>query len=128
MIGLDNLIDLIILCIDHPAAAGKTFLVSDGEDLSTPDLINHIAHSMGRSARLFPMSISLLRLLGRILNRKEDEIAVICHGGVIRSVLSHLLKTPLEVTRSYHIHYTGFVKFVNTKEGWRLSELNSGEL
>ena len=72
MIGLDNLIDLIILCIDHPAAAGKTFLVSDGEDLSTPDLINHIAHSMGRSARLFPMSISLLRLLGRILNRKEE--------------------------------------------------------
>ena len=72
MIGLDNLIDLIILCIDHPAAAGKTFLVSDGEDLSTPDLINHIAHSMGRSARLFPMSISLLKLLGRILNRKEE--------------------------------------------------------
>ncbi len=72
MIGLDNLIDLIILCIDHPAAAGKTFLVSDGEDLSTPDLINHIAHSMGRSARLFPMSISLLKLLGKILNRKEE--------------------------------------------------------
>jgi len=66
--------------------------------------------------------------LDSILNRKEDKIAVICHGGVMRSILSHLLKTPLEVTRSYHIHYTGFVKFINTREGWRLSELNSGEL
>ena len=72
MIGLDNLIDLIILCIDHPAAAGKTFLVSDGEDLSTPELITQIANSMGRTARLFPMSISLLKLLGKILNRKEE--------------------------------------------------------
>ena len=72
MIGLDNLIDLIILCIDHPAAAGKTFLVSDGENLSTPGLINHIAHSMGRSARLFPIPISLLKLAARIFNRKEE--------------------------------------------------------
>ena len=72
MIGLDNLIDLIILCIDHPAAAGKTFLVSDGEDLSTPELITQIANSMGRTARLFPMSVSSLKLLGKILNRKEE--------------------------------------------------------
>ena len=63
-----------------------------------------------------------------ILNRPEDKIALVCHGGVIRSALSHLLQTPLEVTRSFHIHYTGFVKFKNTDEGWRLSELNSGEL
>ncbi len=66
--------------------------------------------------------------LDEILNAPEEKIAVVCHGGVIRSVLSHLLKTPLEVTRSFHVHYTGFVKFINTNEGWRLSELNSGEL
>lgn len=63
-----------------------------------------------------------------ILNRPEEKIAVVCHGGVIRSVLSHLLNSPLDKTRSFHIHYTGFVKFLNTEEGWRLSELNSGEL
>ncbi len=62
-----------------------------------------------------------------LLNSTEDKIAVVCHGGVIRSVLSYFLKTPLEYTRVYHIHYAGFVKFINTSEGWRLSELNSGE-
>ena len=69
----------------------------------------------------------VVRQLDEILNAPEEKIAVVCHGGVIRSVLSHLLKTPLEVTRSFHVHYTGFVKFINTNEGWRLSELNSGE-
>lgn len=63
--------------------------------------------------------------LQNILERSEENIAIVCHGGVIRSVLSYLLKTPLEDTRSYHIHYTGFVKFINTEEGWRLSEFNS---
>lgn len=58
--------------------------------------------------------------------KKQDKIAVVCHGGVIRSVLSHVLSTPLEKTRSYDIHYVGFVKFNQTNEGWRLVELNSG--
>lgn len=66
--------------------------------------------------------------LNEICDRKEERIAVVCHGGVIRSVLSHFLDTPLGKTRSFHIHYTGYVRFLNTEEGWRLSELNSGEL
>ena len=45
MIGIDNLVDLLIRCIDHPNASGKTFLVSDGDDLSTPDFIKLIANS-----------------------------------------------------------------------------------
>ena len=62
-----------------------------------------------------------------LLKSPKDKIAVVCHGGVIRSVLSYLLKTPLEYTRAYHVHYTGYVRFMNTQEGWRLIELNSGE-
>ena len=72
MIGLDNLIDLIILCIDHSNAAGKTFLVSDGEDISTPKLIEYMASSMGRSALLFPIPTSLLKFSGYILNKSEE--------------------------------------------------------
>ena len=72
MIGIDNLVDLLIRCIDHPGAAGKTFLVSDGEDLSTPDLINHIASSMGRPARLFHAPIFLLKIAGRVLGKKKE--------------------------------------------------------
>ena len=72
LIGLDNLVDLIIRCADHPAAAGQTFLVSDGEDLSTPDLLRHMAEAMGRSARLLPVPVPLLRLAGSALGKRAE--------------------------------------------------------
>ena len=72
LIGLDNLVDLLICCVDHPAAAGQTFLVSDGEDLSTPDLLRHMAAAMGRSARLFPAPVPLLRFAGSVLGKRAE--------------------------------------------------------
>jgi nucleoside-diphosphate-sugar epimerase len=72
MIGIDNLVDLLICCVDHPDAAGKIFLASDGKDLSTPELINLIANSMGRKARLFPFPIFLLKFAGSILGKKKE--------------------------------------------------------
>lgn len=72
LIGLDNLVDATVRCLDHPAAAGETFLVSDGEDLSTPELIRHIAVALGRPARLFPVPSSLLRLGGALVGRGDD--------------------------------------------------------
>lgn len=72
LIGLDNLVDLLIRCVDHPVAAGRTFLVSDGEDLSTPELLSHMAAAMGRSARLFPVQVLLLRLAGSVLGRRAE--------------------------------------------------------
>lgn len=72
MIGIDNLVDLLITCVDHPNAAGKTFLVSDGEDLSTPDFIRYIANSMGYKARFFPIPIFLIKLLGLILGKQAE--------------------------------------------------------
>jgi nucleoside-diphosphate-sugar epimerase len=72
LIGLDNLVDLLIRCVDHPEAAGQTFLLSDGEDLSTPDLLRYMAAAMGRSARLFPVPVSLLRLAGSALGKRAE--------------------------------------------------------
>ena len=72
MVGIDNLVDLLIRCIDHPNSAGKTFLISDGEDLSTPDLINHIASSMGHKAYLFPVPMFLLKFVSRILGKQRE--------------------------------------------------------
>ena len=63
-IGVDNLIDILINCIDNPRAAGKTFLVSDGVDLSTQDLIRHLATAMGKSANIFPFPLSILKFAG----------------------------------------------------------------
>ena len=72
MIGIDNLVDLLIRCIDHPEASGKTFLASDGKDLSTPELIKLIALSMEKKASLFPVPIFLLKFLGSIFGKREE--------------------------------------------------------
>ena len=72
MIGMDNLVDLLTRCIDHPEASGKTFLASDGEDLSTPELIKLIASSMRKNANLFPFPISMLKFLGSVFGKKEE--------------------------------------------------------
>lgn len=69
LVALDNLVDLLITCLDHPAAANQTFLVSDGEDLSTADLLRRLGQAMGHPARLLPVPTGLLwagaRLLGK---------------------------------------------------------------
>lgn len=72
LVGLDNLVDLLICCLEHPAAANQTFLVSDGEDLSTPELIRRLARAMNRPARLLSVPVSWLRLGGRLLGRAEE--------------------------------------------------------
>jgi len=77
LIGLDNLVDVIVRCLDDPAAAGGTFLVSDGEDLSTPELVRRIARALGRPARLFPLPPSLLRLGGALVGRGDDVVRLL---------------------------------------------------
>jgi nucleoside-diphosphate-sugar epimerase len=71
LVALDNLVDFILTCIEHPAAANETFLVSDGEDLSTTELIRRLTGAMGRPARLIPIPAFVL-LAGAILVGKRD--------------------------------------------------------
>ncbi len=61
-----NLADALHACIDHPRAAGQTFAVSDGEVISTPELVRRIARALHRPARLFPVPLPLLALAGRL--------------------------------------------------------------
>jgi nucleoside-diphosphate-sugar epimerase len=70
LVALDNLVDLIVTCIDHPAAANQTFLVSDGEDLSTSELLGKMATALGKPARLLPVPSWLLELGARLLGRQ----------------------------------------------------------
>ncbi|HDR14018.1 MAG TPA: NAD-dependent epimerase/dehydratase family protein [Desulfobacteraceae bacterium] len=72
LVALVNLVDLITVCIDHPAAAGRIFPAADGEDISTPSLIRKLARAAGRPARLFPVPPALLTLLGRLTGRGAD--------------------------------------------------------
>jgi UDP-4-keto-D-QuiNAc 4-reductase len=55
LVALDNLVDLLVTCIDHPAAANETFLAGDPEDLSTTDLLRRLGAALGRPARLIPV-------------------------------------------------------------------------
>ena len=71
-IGIENLIDVIINCIDNSRANGKTLYVSDGEDLSTKDLIRHLATATGKSANIFPFPLSILKFAGYCLGFKGD--------------------------------------------------------
>lgn len=69
LVAVDNLVDLIITSLNHPAAANQTFLVSDGEDLSTADLLKRMGMALGRPARLFYMPPALLKLGATALNK-----------------------------------------------------------
>ena len=71
LIGIDNLADVLMHCVDSPDAVGK-ILVSDGEDLSTPKLINYIAQAMGKSSHLFSIPISLLKFVGLISGHQKE--------------------------------------------------------
>lgn len=77
LVSLDNLVDLIVTCLNHPAAANQTFLVSDGEDLSTAELLKRMGNALGKPARLFYMPTNLLKL-GAALIRKEDVYQRLC--------------------------------------------------
>jgi UDP-glucose 4-epimerase len=68
---LDNVVDLIRCCLSHPAAINQTFLVSDGEDVSTTELLNKVAFALGKKSRLIPVSESLLRRVASILGREQ---------------------------------------------------------
>jgi len=70
LVALDNLVDLIVTCIFHSAAANQIFLVSDGEDLSTAQLLMRIGSAMGTSVRLFYLPSPLLKLGATLLNKR----------------------------------------------------------
>jgi nucleoside-diphosphate-sugar epimerase len=69
LVALDNLVDLIVTCLSHPAAANQTFLVSDGEDLSTADLLKRVGVALGRPARLFSVPPVLLEFGTKLVNK-----------------------------------------------------------
>lgn len=71
LVALDNLVDFICVCLNHPAAANQTFLVSDGEDISTTDLLRRMAHALHVPARLLPVPRGLLEWGAKVLGRED---------------------------------------------------------
>jgi len=70
-VGLDNLVDLLVTCLDHPEAANEAFLAADGEDLSTYDLFLRVAKTLDRPPRFFPVPAGILGSALRILGQSD---------------------------------------------------------
>lgn len=70
LVGLDNLVDLILVCADHPKAANQTFLISDGEDLSTTELLKRIGKALKQPARLLWVPAGAISFLAGLVGKK----------------------------------------------------------
>ena len=77
LVALDNLVDFIVTCLSHPQAANQTFLVNDGHDLSTTELVRGLTRAAGVSARLLPVPVWALQASAALLG-KRDAVQRLC--------------------------------------------------
>jgi len=109
LVALDNLVDLIVTCLDHPSAANQIFMVSDGENLSTAALLRRMGAALGRPARLIPVPVSLLRLGAKWFGKPA---------------VAQRLCGSLEVDISKTRELLGWVPPVSVEEGLRRTALH----
>ncbi len=92
LLYLGNFVDAIRVCVEHPAAAGQTFLLDDGEPVSTPELIRALARAMGRPPRLLAVPVGVLELAGALLGKRAAVArlagSLFVDGSAIRSRLN----------------------------------------
>ncbi len=70
-IALDNLVSFIIHCVKHPKAANEVFLISDGEDVSTTELLRKVATAFGKKPLLLPVPVSLMTWVAKLLGKQD---------------------------------------------------------
>jgi nucleoside-diphosphate-sugar epimerase len=104
LVALDNLVDQIVTCARHPAAANQVFLAGDGEDLSTADLLRRLAEAMKVPARLFPVPVWALEAAAATLGKRE---------------LAQRLCGNLQIDISKAQHLLGWRPVVSVDEGLR---------
>ncbi|CAK4070531.1 UDP-glucose 4-epimerase family protein [Vibrio sp. 16] len=71
LVSVDNLVDLIVTCIDHPNAANQVFLVSDDHDLSTSSMVRHMAQVLGKPTWQLPVPVWCYKLAGKVFNKSD---------------------------------------------------------
>tara|TARA_R110001632_G_scaffold60284_3_gene146343 strand:+ start:12041 stop:12961 length:921 start_codon:yes stop_codon:yes gene_type:complete len=89
-VGLDNLVDLIVTCINNPNAANQTFLVSDDHDVSITELLTTMIKAAGKNPRLLPVPVYLIRLVGKFTG-KIAVVGRLCDN--LQVDISHTKKT-----------------------------------
>jgi len=113
LVALDNLVDLITTCIDHPSAANQVFLAGDGQDFSTTELLRGVAGAMGKPSRLIPIPSSFLLLGAMLFGRKS---------------LAQRLFGSLQVDISQAVDLLGWTPPISVEEGLRRCFISSGSL
>jgi nucleoside-diphosphate-sugar epimerase len=71
LVALDNLVNFIIHCIDHPKAANEIFLISDGADVSTTELLRRVASALGKKPHLLPVPVGLMKFAAKLLGKGD---------------------------------------------------------
>jgi nucleoside-diphosphate-sugar epimerase len=71
LVGVRNLCDFLLACCTHPAAANETFVIADGEDLATPDIVRSIADGLRKPARLWSLPVPLLEAAAMLAGKKR---------------------------------------------------------
>jgi nucleoside-diphosphate-sugar epimerase len=104
LVALDNLVDFVVTCVDHHAAANQTFLVSDGEDMSTTQLLQRMGAALAVPARLIPVPSALIRLGATLLGK-----------GALADRLCGSLQLDMDKTR----RLTGWSPPLSVEEGLR---------
>ncbi|MFH1814189.1 MAG: SDR family oxidoreductase [Pseudomonadota bacterium] len=104
LIGIDNLVDLLAVCIEHPAAANQIFIPSDGEDLSTAELLRRLGCAMNRPARLLPCPVWVLKLALTLFGKGD---------------MAQRLLSSLQVDSSHALNVLGWSPKVSVDEGLR---------
>jgi nucleoside-diphosphate-sugar epimerase len=115
LIYLGNLIDAIITCATHPQAAGQTFLVSDGEDVSIPELVLRVGDALHRPVRLFAFPLFLMRLVGSLTGNAAavDRLigSLVVDSGKIRRELlwrpPYTMTEGLRETAAWYTNHSG---------------------
>lgn len=103
-LAIDNLVDFVVTCVEHPAAANQSFLVTDKEDLSTTDLVRRLAAAMGIKARLLSVPSVLLQAAATLSGRAQD---------------AHRLLWSLQFDSSKATRLLGWSPVVSVEEGLR---------
>ncbi|GHZ42263.1 glycosyltransferase [Vibrio cholerae] len=119
LVSVDNLVDLVITCIDHPKAANQVFLVSDDHDVSTSEMVREMAIALGKPTWQLPVPIWCYKLAGKLFNKSDVVDRLI---GSLQVDISHTKETldwaPPQTLQE------GFKK---TAEAFLSSKKNSGK-
>lgn len=113
LVALDNLVDLILTCVEHPSAANQVFLVSDGDDLSTTELLSRVARALGKKSWLLPVNYQMLELCLVTIGKKD---------------LAQRLCSSLQVDISKAKKLLNWTPPISVDEGLRLTAENFLEL